>query len=57
MIFLNFGIANAQIQAAGDGYYVAGYGTVYGSFGQASATQDRNEVEITSVWSRKTISF
>lgn len=35
------GTANAQIQAAGGGYYVAGYGTVYGSFGQASAAQGR----------------
>ncbi len=34
-------VANAQIQAAGGGYYVAGYGTVYGSFGQASAAQSR----------------
>jgi len=41
MVFLSFGIANAQIQAAGGGYYVAGYGTVYGSFGQASAAQGR----------------
>lgn len=36
-----FGMANAQIQAAGGGYYVAGYGRVYGSFGQASAAQSR----------------
>lgn len=35
------GTANAQIQAAGGGYYVAGYGTVYGSFGQASVAQGR----------------
>ena len=35
------GIASAQIQSAGGGYYVAGYGTVYGSFGQASAAQSR----------------
>lgn len=33
--------ANAQIQAAGGGYYRAGYPTVYGSFGQASAAQSR----------------
>jgi hypothetical protein len=39
--FLSVGIANAQIQSAGGGYYVAGYGTVYGSFGQASAAQSR----------------
>jgi len=31
----------AQIQAAGGGYYRAGYPTVYGSFGQASAAQSR----------------
>lgn len=41
MIFLSSGIANAQIQSAGGGYYVAGYGTVYGSFGQAGAAQSR----------------
>ncbi len=41
IIFSGFGITNAQIQAAGGGYYVAGYGTVYGSFGQASAAQGR----------------
>jgi hypothetical protein len=35
------GSANAQIQAAGGGYYVAGYGRVYGSFGQASVAQSR----------------
>ena len=39
--FLSVGIANAQIQAAGGGYYRAGYPTVYGSFGQASAAQSR----------------
>ena len=39
--FLSVGIANAQIQAAGGGYYVAGYGRVYGSFGQASVAQSR----------------
>ena len=33
--------ASAQIQATGGGYYVAGYGTVYGSFGQADAAQGR----------------
>ncbi|MGQ0542835.1 MAG: DUF6683 family protein [Blastocatellia bacterium] len=41
IVFSGFSIANAQIQAAGGGYYVAGYGTVYGSFGQASAAQSR----------------
>jgi hypothetical protein len=41
LAFLTVGIANAQIQSAGGGYYVAGYGTVYGSFGQASAAQSR----------------
>ena len=39
--FLCAGVANAQIQAAGGGYYRAGYPTVYGSFGQASAAQSR----------------
>lgn len=39
--FLSVGTANAQIQAAGGGYYRAGYPTVYGSFGQASAAQSR----------------
>ena len=38
---LSVGTANAQIQAAGGGYYVAGYGRVYGSFGQASVAQSR----------------
>lgn len=41
LVFLSVGITNAQIQSAGGGYYVAGYGTVYGSFGQASAAQSR----------------
>ncbi len=41
IVFSGFGIANAQIQAAGGGYYVAGYGRVYGSFGQASVAQSR----------------
>jgi len=35
------GVANAQIQAAGGGYYRAGYPTVYGSFGQASVAQSQ----------------
>ena len=35
------GVGNAQIQAAGGGYYRAGYPTVYGSFGQASVAQSR----------------
>ncbi len=41
VVLSGFGIANAQIQAAGGGYYVAGYGRVYGSFGQASVAQSR----------------
>lgn len=41
VFLLGCGNAHAQIQAAGGGYYVAGYGTVYGSFGQASAAQSR----------------
>ena len=41
IVFLSFSVANAQIQAAGGGYYRAGYPTVYGSFGQASAAQSR----------------
>jgi hypothetical protein len=41
LVFLSAGTANAQIQAAGGGYYVAGYGRVYGSFGQASVAQSR----------------
>ena len=41
LAFLSVGIANAQIQAAGGGYYRAGYPTVYGSFGQASVAQSR----------------
>lgn len=40
-MFFSFGIVAAQIQSAGGGYYVAGYGNVYGSFGQASAAQSR----------------
>lgn len=40
MVFLSFGIADAQIRSAGGGWYVAGYGTVYGSFGQANASQN-----------------
>jgi hypothetical protein len=39
--FLCAGVAIAQIQAAGGGYYRAGYPTIYGSFGQASAAQSR----------------
>jgi len=39
--FLCPGVANAQIQAAGGGYYRAGYPTIYGSFGQASVAQSR----------------
>jgi hypothetical protein len=41
LLFLSAGVADAQIQAAGGGYYVAGYGRVYGSFGQASVAQSR----------------
>jgi hypothetical protein len=41
IVFLSFGVANAQIQAAGGGYYRAGYPTIYGSFGQASVAQSR----------------
>src|SRR5580765_5409088 len=41
LAFLCAGVANAQIQAAGGGYYRAGYPTIYGSFGQASAAQSR----------------
>ncbi len=41
IVLFSFGIADAQIQAAGGGYYRAGYPTVYGSFGQASAAQSR----------------
>lgn len=41
MIFMSSGIADAQIQAAGGGYYRAGYPTVYTSFGQASMAQGR----------------
>lgn len=39
LLSLGAGAANAQIQAAGGGYYVAGYGAVYGSFGQAMNAQ------------------
>lgn len=35
------GVAAGQIQSAGGGYYRAGYPTIYGSFGQASAAQSR----------------
>jgi hypothetical protein len=38
---LNVNVAKAQIQAAGGGYYSAGYPTVYGSFGQASVAQSQ----------------
>jgi hypothetical protein len=41
LAFLCAGVVNAQIQAAGGGYYRAGYPTVYGSFGQASVAQGR----------------
>ena len=41
VVLVSTSIASAQIQSAGGGYYVAGYGTVYGSFGQASAAQSR----------------
>src|SRR4030095_5149311 len=41
LAFLCAGVANAQIQAAGGGYYRAGYPTIYGSFGQASVAQSR----------------
>jgi len=41
LAFLSVGVANAQIQAAGGGYYRAGYPTIYGSFGQASVAQSR----------------
>jgi len=41
IVFSGFSIANAQIQAAGGGYYRAGYPTVYGSFGEASAAGGR----------------
>ena len=41
LAFLCAGVANAQIEAAGGGYYRAGYPTIYGSFGQASAAQGR----------------
>ena len=38
--FLVTNTASAQIQAAGGGWYRAGYGTVYGSFGQANASEN-----------------
>lgn len=41
IVFLSFSVASAQIQAAGGGYYRAGYPTIYGSFGQASVAQSR----------------
>ena len=41
LVLLSFSVVSAQIQAAGGGYYRAGYPTVYGSFGQASAAQSR----------------
>lgn len=41
IVLSSFGTASAQIQAAGGGYYRAGYPTVYGSFGQASVAQSR----------------
>ena len=41
VVSLNDSTTHAQIQAAGGGYYRAGYPTVYGSFGQASAAQSR----------------
>ena len=40
-VFLSVGMTNAQPQSAGGGYYIAGYGNVYGSYGQASAAQSR----------------
>jgi hypothetical protein len=40
LVFLSNNTANAQIQSANGGWYVAGYGTVYGSFGQANASQN-----------------
>lgn len=41
IVILCAGVVEAQIQSAGGGYYVAGYGNVYGSFGQASVAQSR----------------
>jgi len=41
MIFFGSVASYGQIQAAGGGYYRAGYPTIYGSFGQASAAQGR----------------
>src|SRR5215210_1015986 len=40
IVFLSFGIANAQTRNTYGGGYSTGYGTVYGSFGQAMATQN-----------------
>ena len=40
LVFLCSGIANAQTYNAMSGGYNTGYGTVYGSFGQAMATQN-----------------
>ncbi len=40
IVFLSNNIANAQIQSADGGWYVAGYGRVYGSFGLANASQN-----------------
>ena len=40
MVFFCPAGISAQIQAANGGYYVAGYGAVYGSFGQAMASQN-----------------
>jgi hypothetical protein len=52
LAFLCAGVANAQIQAAGGGYYRAGYPTVYGSFGQASAAQSRMYDQVKSAKSQ-----
>ena len=40
IVFLSVGIANAQTQNTYGGGYSTGYGTVYGSFGLAMATQN-----------------
>src|SRR5262245_57943683 len=40
LVFISTGIANAQIYSATSGGYRTGYGTVYGSFGLAMATQN-----------------
>ncbi len=40
ILLLGFGIANAQTANVYGGGYSTGYGTVYGSFGQAMATQN-----------------